>query len=692
VKSRTLLLAAAAALLLAAAPRHAAAEAEPMRGIYIPAQECTDPMLSLLRSIGLNTIFCTYNGYDMEIVTPAIAAAKRHNLRVIWTMWFHGGVEITRGFEDNPRRLVREDGTVSTRTTCPLDTIYWERAVAERALTLARLAKDAPTIIGIAYDMEMYAGASDFGWDQYCLCDDCMGEFFESRGIEASAADIPTAQRKAWLEERDLWTAYQEHAHAGVERICTDIRQRVQDIAPDFSFHVLPYGDLYCNDIGSGFGTPRLPCIMMPENTYSAGYRTDVEALQMDLDRRGLPIRFALGEWVFRRTPQDWSTLSYLAATRAGGYWLYNEFPWPKVFVSSTAEERKKFKLHGTAKEWRDALTRANREIERKLADPAHEPDLPLIALHRPDYPIDFVDLLPGRASAPAEVSVRPFTEVGLYWQGRFVEVAAKRIGHQITFDLPLGYDGPYHLKTRLLRGPDRGIIQVLVDGKPVGDPIDCYYPTVAPGGDVPNAEVRLTDDVHRVAFEVVGRNPDAAGCRIGLDCMYLDYVGPFCSDWMIAGPFPNADHAAFDTVYPPEKEIRLDASYTGLEGKPVTWQRAEAGERGLLNFNDAYGGDAGKLEWAAVYALTYLHSPKERVAQVLLGSDDSCKVWLNGELVWNTGLVRRGHDADKDRFRVRLREGRNTLLVKVEQGVGGWGLRVRITDPDGSLRCSARP
>jgi len=673
------------ALLAGAALGGQASGRRPLRAIYIGQGECTDEMLPVLRDMGIETLFCVYNDYDLEQLKPTLADAKRHRLRLIWTMFFHGGPEIERGFANNPRRFVREDGTITQRTTCPLDPVYWEAAAGERAVALARLAKDDPTIEGIAYDVEMYGGASDYGWDQYCVCDWCFGGFLRARAnIKVAPTTIARRGRKAWLEKRGLWPAYQQYEHAAVRQICADIRTRAQALAPDFAFYVLPYGDLYSKDIGAGFGTARAPCVMMPEDTYSAGYKTDVEASQIALDRQGVPIRFALGLWAFRRAPQEWSTLAYLSATRVGGYWFYNEFPWSKVFIASTPEEREKYKLQGTPEEWREAITRCNREIDRRLADPAYAPDLPLLALRRPDYPIDFASLA---VSVRVPSQARPFTAAGLFWKGRFVEIAARKTGDEATFTLPPGYSGPYRVKTRLLRGPDCGTVQVLVGGKPVGAPIDCYYPIIAPGGDEPDAQARLPAEM-RLTLRVVGKNPRSTGYRIGADCMYLDYAGPFCSDWMIIGPFPNPEHAGFETAYPPEKEIQLDAGYPGLDGE-ARWQQAAADASGLVDFLDAYGGKERKREWAVAYALTHVYSPRARTALLLLGSDDGCKVWLNGKLAWSV-LARRGSDADRDRFAVGLRRGWNRVLVKVEQGTGEWGLRVRLTDPDGTLRCSA--
>ena len=60
------------------------------------------------------------------------------------------------------------------------------------------------------------------------------------------------------------------------------------------------------------------------------------------------------------------------------------------------------------------------------------------------------------------------------------------------------------------------------------------------------------------------------------------------------------------------------------------------------------------------------------------VGSDDSIKVWLNGEVV-HTNAVNRGRGRWQDEFQVNLMQGDNLLLVKVSERGGGWGMYVGI-------------
>ena len=78
-------------------------------------------------------------------------------------------------------------------------------------------------------------------------------------------------------------------------------------------------------------------------------------------------------------------------------------------------------------------------------------------------------------------------------------------------------------------------------------------------------------------------------------------------------------------------------------------------------------------------YALITLESINaQNNVTMRVGSDDSIKVWLNGEVV-HTNAINRGSNDFEDNFPVNLRAGDNLLLVKVSQRGGGWGMYVGI-------------
>jgi len=92
---------------------------------------------------------------------------------------------------------------------------------------------------------------------------------------------------------------------------------------------------------------------------------------------------------------------------------------------------------------------------------------------------------------------------------------------------------------------------------------------------------------------------------------------------------------------------------------------------------------ELGNAQNCAVYMRTTVQVPEAQPALLEVGSDDGVKVWVNGEAVHGNN-VPRGVNAFDDRVNIALEEGRNTLLMKVLQGGGGYGGCARISTPDG--------
>lgn len=72
-----------------------------------------------------------------------------------------------------------------------------------------------------------------------------------------------------------------------------------------------------------------------------------------------------------------------------------------------------------------------------------------------------------------------------------------------------------------------------------------------------------------------------------------------------------------------------------------------------------------GRHHWSVAYAYTEVDSNEAKRVMVGLGSDDSVRVWLNGELI-HSKWAGRPLIVDQDLFPVKLRKGKNRLLVKV--------------------------
>lgn len=147
---------------------------------------------------------------------------------------------------------------------------------------------------------------------------------------------------------------------------------------------------------------------------------------------------------------------------------------------------------------------------------------------------------------------------------------------------------------------------------------------------------------------------------------------------WLILGPFDNAEGIGYNTAYVQEDatEIDLTDEYDGIDGK-VSWKKPTDD-----NFNGYI--DLGRNEeWRVSYAWVTLTSPDEREVQFRIGSDDQSKIWLNGKEVYAYPEPR-WPKVDNDTIPVTLKAGKNTILVKICNEEQSWGFFFRITDADG--------
>ena len=156
---------------------------------------------------------------------------------------------------------------------------------------------------------------------------------------------------------------------------------------------------------------------------------------------------------------------------------------------------------------------------------------------------------------------------------------------------------------------------------------------------------------------------------------------------WMIARAESGQGGAAatdVDLLAVASKDVTTEdmvAEIGASEGDSLgdyDWTLAELPQNGNLdeiaNIMEVEGG----FDDITAYGLVTLVADETKEVQLLAGSDDSIKVWLNGEVV-HTNAVNRGRSRWQDEFTVNLRQGDNLLLVKVSDRGGGWGMHFGI-------------
>ncbi len=110
-------------------------------------------------------------------------------------------------------------------------------------------------------------------------------------------------------------------------------------------------------------------------------------------------------------------------------------------------------------------------------------------------------------------------------------------------------------------------------------------------------------------------------------------------------------------------------------------WTLAELPANGDINtvVNET-GMAEGALDHITSYALYTYKSDKAQEATMKTGSDDSIKVWVNGEVAF-TNAVNRGRGMWQDEFGISLKQGDNLIMVKISEAGGGWGMHVGILE-----------
>ncbi|MCP5540534.1 MAG: hypothetical protein H7A53_07910 [Akkermansiaceae bacterium] len=165
-----------------------------------------------------------------------------------------------------------------------------------------------------------------------------------------------------------------------------------------------------------------------------------------------------------------------------------------------------------------------------------------------------------------------------------------------------------------------------------------------------------------------------------------------FLMEWRVIAPFDNTGRAGFDTVFPPENGVDLDAAYPGKDGE-VKWRElVGTDDYGMIDFNKPFG----MLKEVTGYAHTEFNAARATPAELRLGCKNAWKIWLNGELVFGRDEYHRGARIDQYKLPVQLKEGKNTLLVKLCQNeqtqswTVEWEFQLRVCDATGTAILAA--
>ncbi|MED5471144.1 MAG: HEAT repeat domain-containing protein [Verrucomicrobiota bacterium] len=174
-----------------------------------------------------------------------------------------------------------------------------------------------------------------------------------------------------------------------------------------------------------------------------------------------------------------------------------------------------------------------------------------------------------------------------------------------------------------------------------------------------------------------------------------------YISNWMVLGTFLNdKEHKAFANELEPEKNIDFEKTYPStyvwaLQGnqrrdgeKPIEreigWSEAGVNKtNGMLMMGPLLPPPG---TFSIAYAVSDFNSEKDQELFLSLDGDDAFKVWLNGEKISEQiapYLHRQSCVASQGNIKIKLKKGKNRILVKSANIEHEWWVRARITDAD---------
>ena len=134
---------------------------------------------------------------------------------------------------------------------------------------------------------------------------------------------------------------------------------------------------------------------------------------------------------------------------------------------------------------------------------------------------------------------------------------------------------------------------------------------------------------------------------------------------------------ASADTIT--EQEVATNGVVQGKSVGNNLWTQgkiAPSSETNIVDMLDEIGSKTNRdNNNHIIYGSIILDSPREQDTNMFFGCGDRVKIWLNGELIYQSLIWRRAWNYH-DFFRVTLKQGRNVLLVVIDdakEGYYGW-------------------
>jgi len=150
--------------------------------------------------------------------------------------------------------------------------------------------------------------------------------------------------------------------------------------------------------------------------------------------------------------------------------------------------------------------------------------------------------------------------------------------GDTLDLAVPVQKTAAYRLKMQLTKAIDYGIIQLYMDGKKLGKPIDLFNNGVIATGALDMGIHQLDKGEHKLRFEIVGANEKAVkNYMLGLDYLKLEEVGasfylPENPSYTILDSARDSVRFAEGTLVPFEGRLACKSSFVDQDGNIMGW------------------------------------------------------------------------------------------------------------------------
>lgn len=159
-----------------------------------------------------------------------------------------------------------------------------------------------------------------------------------------------------------------------------------------------------------------------------------------------------------------------------------------------------------------------------------------------------------------------------------------------------------------------------------------------------------------------------------------------FIRDWLLLAPYSITADSAPEEI--DKQQIPDEAKLAPKEGdkqkigdKELTWKKIRAKEY-FFDINELLG---SQNEDVIAYAVCYVDAAAEMRNLVLaIGSNDQCKVYVNGKELIKFTETRVVEKDSSDAKGVTLNKGTNTIVFKIANQANNWGGALRFKTADG--------